>query len=267
MERKTYDSPRGQVAYWIERNADANAPCMFFLHGLTADHTLFDFQMRHFSDRYTVIAWDAPAHALSRPYHDFSYAGCVEDLFGILASEQINRTVFVGQSIGGYLIQSFLIRHPEMALAFVAIDTCPYGERYYSKSDLFWMNQTGWIGRWIPYQYYKNLIIKSVAVTETGRSNMRQALSFYGKRDFCDLMDVGLKEFARENRDLHIACPVLILVGEKDNTGKVLTYSKAWHEATGYPIELIQNASHNSNIDNPDAVNAVIDGFLAKALA
>ncbi|MEZ4510054.1 MAG: hypothetical protein R2881_10730 [Eubacteriales bacterium] len=41
-----------------------------------------------------------------------------------------------GQSMGGYLVQSFLLRYPEMALAFVAIDTCPYGLRYYSKSDL-----------------------------------------------------------------------------------------------------------------------------------
>lgn len=266
MNRKTFDSPRGQVAYWMERNTDVNAPCIFFLHGLSADHTLFDFQVRYFSNRNTVIAWDAPAHAFSRPYSDFSYAGCVDDIYGILQSERIDRTVFVGQSMGGYLVQSFLIRHPQMASAFIAIDTCPYGNRYYSKSDLFWMKQTGSIGRWIPYQYYKDLIINSVAVTETGRENMRQALSFYNKREFYSLLDIGLKEFVRENCNLEITCPVLILVGEKDNTGKVLLFSKAWHEETGYPIELILNASHNSNIDNPDQVNAAIERFLIAVL-
>ena len=265
--QKEYASHRGNVAYWITRSEKPDAPCIFFLHGLTADHTMFDLQVPYFVDRYTVIAWDAPAHALSRPYHDFSYQNCAEDMRGILEQENIDRSVFAGQSMGGYLVQSFLLRYPEMALAFVAIDTCPYGLRYYSKSDLFWLSKAGAISQWMPYGYYVNTIIKSVALTERGQDNMRNAISFYGKDEFSALTKAGLNGFALENRDLNITCPVLILVGEKDRAGKVLAYSKAWHEATGYPIQIIENASHNSNVDNPDAVNAAIDAFLTAALS
>jgi pimeloyl-ACP methyl ester carboxylesterase len=103
-------------------------------------------------------------------------------------------------------------------------------------------------------------------MTERGRANMRDAISFYSKEEFCALTKAGLSGFAQENCDLNIECPVLILVGEKDHAGKVLAYSKAWHEASGYPMQIIENASHNANYDNPDAVNAAIDEFLSAVL-
>ncbi len=185
----------------------------------------------------------------------------------ILSCEGIEQAVFAGQSMGGYLVQSLLLRYPESVLAFVAIDTCPFGKRYYSRSDLFWLKQAGWMSYWIPYRYYVNTIVNNVALTENGRTNMRKALSYYDRREFCRLTKSGLDGFVQENHDLTITCPVLILVGERDTAGKVFAYSKAWHEATGYPMEMIKDAAHNSNYDNPNAVNAAIGRFLSAALS
>jgi len=266
-QQKAYVSPRGAVAYWITRNKNPDAPCLFFLHGLTADHTLFEQQVGHFADRFTIIAWDAPAHALSRPYSDFSYANCADDLRGILLGEGFDSAIVAGQSMGGYLTQSFMLRYPEMVSAFIAIDTCPYGFQYYSKSDLFWLAQVGWMGYLFPHRYYVNTIVNNVALTQQGRQNMRNALSFYNSREFNALTKRGLDGFAKENCDLTIDCPVLIIVGEKDTAGKVLEYSKAWHEATGYPLVIIKDAAHNANYDNPGAVNAAIDDFLSNVLS
>jgi pimeloyl-ACP methyl ester carboxylesterase len=75
-------------------------------------------------------------------------------------------------------------------------------------------------------------------------------------------MGTGYRCFVQENQDLHITCPVLILVGESDKTGKVIAYCKAWHIVTGYPLQIIQNAAHNANYDNPDTVNTLIDAFV-----
>ncbi len=259
---KTYDSSRGAVSYWVYKNASPDAKWMFLLHGLSADHTLFDLQIPFFASRYNVIVWDAPAHALSRPYREFSYANCAEDLKKILQNEGINKAIFVGQSMGSYIIQAFLLRDPQLAEAFVAIDSYPFGKQYYSKSDLFWLRQVGWMSLLYPHQYYVETIAKSVGVTKRAQDNMRKALSFYAHRELCELMGKGYLCFVQENQDLNIHCPVFILVGEYDKTGKVLSYSKAWHDATGFPLEIIPNAAHNSNYDNPDAVNTAIEAFL-----
>ncbi len=266
MEQKVLSSPRGNVAYWISRNADPSAPCLFFLHGLSADHTMFDLQLPFFSKSYTVAVWDAPAHGLSRPYADFSYGNCAEELRSVLDAEGFSKAVLVGQSMGGYIIQAFLLKYPERVSAFIGIDTCPFGMQYYSKSDLFWLRQVEWMCLCIPHKTLVRAVASSVGTMEYTRENMARALSVYGHRELCHLMGLGYRGFLRENRDLTIGCPTLILAGEKDRTGKVLSYSRAWHESTGFPLQIIQNAAHNSNTDQPDEVNALIGSFLETTL-
>ena len=47
MIEKRYESPRGTVTYWISRQENGKLP-LVLLHGLTADHTLFDKQVEAF---------------------------------------------------------------------------------------------------------------------------------------------------------------------------------------------------------------------------
>ncbi|MBR3234774.1 MAG: hypothetical protein IKG11_04075, partial [Atopobiaceae bacterium] len=67
MQRKSFVTPSGTVAYWTDDSA-GDAQWLVFLPGLTADHTLFDAQMAYFSGKLNCLVWDAPAHAESRPY-------------------------------------------------------------------------------------------------------------------------------------------------------------------------------------------------------
>ncbi len=56
----------GTVYDWATEIDNAKRT-LFFLHGLTANHTMFDSQIAHFKNTYNVIARDAPAHRKSRP--------------------------------------------------------------------------------------------------------------------------------------------------------------------------------------------------------
>ncbi|MFR3038956.1 MAG: alpha/beta fold hydrolase [Agathobacter rectalis] len=93
-----------------------------FLHGLTANHTMFEKQCDFFSDSHNIVIWDAPAHGKSRPYKEFTYRNAVEVLKQILDKHKINSVIMVGQSMGGYIAQSFIVKYPSMVLAFVAIE-------------------------------------------------------------------------------------------------------------------------------------------------
>lgn len=75
-------------------------------------------------------------------------------------------------------------------------------------------------------------------------------------------MGIGYAGFLEENCDLALRIPVLILIGEDDRTGKVREYCKVWQEKTGYPLHVIKNAAHNSNIDNYEQVNSEIEKFI-----
>ena len=58
---------------------------------------------------------------------------------------------------------------------------------------------------------------------------------------------------------------MLILLGDKDKTGKVKQYCIAWSKKTGYPLHIIKNASHFSNADNAEQVNSEIEQFILES--
>ena len=104
----------GDVHYWISEKLIADRITLFFLHGLTADHNLFNNQIEFFSDRYNILTWDAPAHGASRPYDNFTYEKAALAAKQILDDNGIKTAVFIGQSLGGFITQSVIKRFPEV---------------------------------------------------------------------------------------------------------------------------------------------------------
>lgn len=262
MTPKQIHTSNGKVAYWVNGRRKQEY-ALVFLHGLTADHTLFERQIPYFEGRYRVLCWDAPAHGKSRPYANFSYHAAAEHLKDILEKEQIGKAVLIGQSMGGYIIQAFLKRYAEFGIGFIGIDTTPFGRSYYSASDKWWLRQIERMAHCYPRKALVKAIARSCTSTQYAYENMLAALSQYTKRELCRLMGIGYADFLKENCDLALECPVLLLVGEKDRTGKVKRYCKAWQEETGYPLHVVPNAAHHSNLDNYERVNAEIEAFLA----
>ena len=260
MEPKTIVTAFGNVAYWVSHRE--NAPALVMLHGLTADHTLFEPQYQALQDRYTVLVWDAPAHGQSRPYEPFDYRTAAEHLKSMLDAEGITKAVLIGQSMGGFVIQTFLASYPAYGVGFIAIDTCPFGESYYSRSDRWWLKQVEPLARWYPLRVLRWAMVRQCACTPYGRENMRRILARYGKAELCHLMGVGFAGFLSVNQELTIPCPSLLIVGAKDKTGKVRAYNEAWRQKTGFPLEIIPDAAHNANTDQPERVNQLVEQFV-----
>ena len=262
IEKKILNTPYGPVAYWVSNQHFDTT--LVFLHGLTADHTLFEKQIPHYLDRFNIICWDTPAHGMSRPYRDFTYFRAGQNLKAILEKEQIGGAVFVGQSMGGFITQTILKYWPEIVTGFVGIDTCPFGLGYYSKSDMWWLRQIEWMSLCFPCNLLKKSLAKSCTYSQEARQSYYHSLSPYSKKELCHLLGIGYAGFLEENCDLNISCPVLILVGKYDRTGKVWQYCTTWARKTGFPMRIIPNAAHNANFDNSEAVNLEIDRFLEK---
>ena len=107
-----------------------------------------------------------PLHGESRPYRDFTFANAAEDLRQIMEKEEITHAVLAGQSAGGYVAQAFVQCYPEMADAFISIDSTPFGMKYYKKSELFWTDHYSAIARIYPYKLYCRAAASSSSRTE-----------------------------------------------------------------------------------------------------
>lgn len=257
MEHKQVHSDHGSVHYWLYKKS-GSSKVIVFTHGLTANHTMFDKQVRFFGQKYTVITWDVPLHGLSRPYKDFSYQQTAVELKAILDKEQIKKVVLVGMSMGGYPSQMFADLFPNMVEGFIALDTTPFGLKYYSKSDLWWIRRIEPIAKWFPDNILRKSMAKSVSKTPYSYKKMTEMLKPLSKAQIIEQMGIAYGKFVAENKDVNFSFPVLILIGDGDKTGKVKQYCKDWSASTGYPLHIILHAAHFSNGDNPKQVNEEI---------
>lgn len=261
-EHKIIKSENGDVHYWINRNADKDAKCILFTHGLTANHKMYEKQVAYFCGKYTTITWDVPLHGLSRPYKNFSYRSTALEMKHVLDEEHIDKVILVGMSMGGYPSQMFGNMFPEMVDRFIGIDTTPFGKEYYSKSDLWWLRKVAPIAKIYTEKFLKKSMAKSVSTTKYSYDMMMQMLEPLTKEEIIEQMYIAYSVFADENTDMELAFPVLILLGDHDCTGKVKQYCKMWAEKTFSPLHIIKNAAHFSNGDNAEQVNSEIEGFI-----
>lgn len=254
------ESERGKSYYWI--SGEKNDRCLFFCHGITADHTLFKKQVEKFCDSYKVICMDTPMHGKSRPYKNFSYKNIADDIYNILKKESISKAIFAGQSLGGYNCQAFYKKHPEMVQAFISIDSTPFGYEYTSKIDRFWLRHMKIISKLYPYKMWLKLSTETVALTEESRLNFYNALKQYSKKELIEIMAVAYLDYLNYKEPVHMECPVLLILGDKDKVGKVAYYNRLWHQREGYPLIVLKDASHDSNYDNYQEFNRVVEEFI-----
>lgn len=209
-----------------------------------------------------MVLWDVPMHGLSRPYQNFSYRDTAEILHSILQEENIKRVVLIGMSMGGYPSQHFAAIYPDMVKGFVALDTTPLGVQYYSKWDLWWLKQVAPMAKWFPNNIMRKSMAKSISKTYYSYQKMMSMLEPLSKSEIIEQMRIVYGKFTHENKNVKFLFPVLILVGDKDSTGKVKAYCREWAKQTGYPLHFINNAKHFANGDNPEQVNFEIEQFI-----
>jgi pimeloyl-ACP methyl ester carboxylesterase len=159
----------------------------------------------------------------------------------------------------------FAAEHPGRVQAFLAVDTSPFSGAYYSALDRWLLSVTPALLKLYPYNYLVRTIARSIAVDEAAQASALSALQMLTKSEIADIMQAvytGLLQYAE--RDLQMSVPTLIVYGEKDRSGKVISYSKRWAAEEGHELDVIPNAAHNSNADNPDYFNRIATDFFTR---
>ena len=268
MIEKVFDTSHGPIHYWINSTGDRKEHQLVFLPGLTADHRLFDKQIEFFEGRYPVFVWDAPGHASS---YTFEMTFSLEEKAGwlneILTIEGFNSPVIIGQSMGGYVGQMYSQLYPEKLHGFISIDSAPLQREHITGTELWLLKRMEPVYRHYPWKLLLKQGINGVATSDYGRSLMRSMMMTYAgdQKRYAELSGHGfriLAEAIETDLPYEIKCPALLICGTKDHAGSCIRYNKAWHKNSGIPIEWIEGAGHNSNTDEPDIVNRIIESFL-----
>jgi pimeloyl-ACP methyl ester carboxylesterase len=103
----------------------ADAPVLLLLHGVGANSMHWRHQLAGLSDRYRVIAWNAPGYMFSDAFAKDTpqckdFADAVADFLAALKIDKVN---IVGNSFGSRVAQCFAIHYPQRVIKLAMTGT------------------------------------------------------------------------------------------------------------------------------------------------
>lgn len=242
----------------IRYDVRGEGPALLLSHGYSATGRMWDGQLAALSERYRVIAWDMRGHGETESPGDpaqYSAAATVADMKALLSHLGVQRGVIGGLSLGGYVSLAFALAHPDMVRALVICDSGP-GYRN-AEARAAW-NQRA-------HDRAAELEARGLDVLAGRSREMREAMGHHASAQ--GLAHAARGMLAQEGSHVidglpSIRVPTLVVVGDRDEpflapcryiAGKI----------PGARLEVIADAGHSSNLDQPAAFNRVLADFLS----
>jgi pimeloyl-ACP methyl ester carboxylesterase len=235
-----------------------DGPALILTHGYSATSQMWAGQIAPLSAHFKVIAWDMRGHGQSDYPDDqdaYSEAATVADMAALLDAAGAKDAIVGGLSLGGYMSLAFHATHPERTRALLIIDT---GPGY--KND---QARDGWNA---------NAIARAERYEAEGFGDLSKAsaeVRLARHRDASGLARAARGMLTQKNARVieslpAIAVPAVVIVGANDTPFLAASdYMAA--KIPGAKKAVIDGAGHSANLDQPEAFNAALLGFLQGA--
>ncbi|MBI4517874.1 MAG: 3-oxoadipate enol-lactonase [Deltaproteobacteria bacterium] len=242
----------------------AGAPVVTLSHSLAASLEMWEPQIPALATRYRVLRYDTRGHGGSEvPPGPYSLEVLADDALGLLAALGVERTHFVGLSMGGMIGQALALKRPDVLGSLVLADTSC---RIPPESGPLWDARIamaegqgmaalaeGTLERWFTRPFIERAPEVVDRVRMLVRTTPPQGFAA------CSQAIRALDYAAR----LHeIRVPTLIIVGA-DDQGTPVAASELMHAGiAGSQLVILASAAHLSNIEQAERFNQSVLGFL-----
>jgi pimeloyl-ACP methyl ester carboxylesterase len=242
----------------IRYEVSGDGPALILTHGYSSTGEMWAGQIAPLAEHFKVITWDMRGHGRTdypRDQGQYSEAATVEDLAALLDAVGATQAIVGGLSLGGYMSLAFHATYPERTLALLIIDT---GPGY--KND---QARDGWNANAIKTaeRYELN------GLPDPARVSAEVRLARH--RDATGLARAARGMLTQKNARVieslpTVKVPAIVIVGANDTPFLAASdYMAA--KIPGAKKVVIPDAGHSANIDQPEAFNAALLGFLKEA--
>jgi pimeloyl-ACP methyl ester carboxylesterase len=239
-------------------------PPLVLLHGFLCDSRCWRPQLADLSDRFRVLAWDAPgAGSSSDPPDPFTTTDWAQCLAGFLDVVGIERAQVLGLSWGGILAQEIYRLYPDRVLTLILCDTyagwkgslpesaCKKRlERCFLES---WLSAEEFVPRWVPEFF-----------TEAASPDLKEEMSAV----VSEFHPLGFRLMAKSSADTdtsdllpNIEVPTLLVRGDDDRRSPMNIAEQFREVIPNAELAIIANAGHLSNMEQPEEFNAHVRRF------
>lgn len=252
-----------------EATGDPAAVPLIFLHGIGGAARAWRHQLASFGDRFRAIAWDMPGYGGSAPLAEVSITSLAGALQEFLQALGADRPILVGHSIGGMIVQQWLVQNPQTASAVVLAQTSPA----FGKPDGDWQKsfiaaRLGPIDRGETMRSLAPSLVKELVGDDPDADGMalaRDCMAHVPETSYRAMM-LALIGFDQRNALQNIAVPTLLLSGSKDNNAPAPMMAKMASLIPSASYVEMAGVGHLANLERPDAFNAVLDQFLESSV-
>ena len=240
-----------------------------FLHAFPLNRTMWDPQVGALVAECRCIAIDMRGLGESAPAEPYSVERYADDVVGVLDALQIERAVFVGLSLGGYVAFALWRRHRDRVRALVLADTRAAAD-----------TRDGITRRRHLIELAESQ--GSIAVANVQIAGLVGKTTREKRPDIYDATHrmmaqapvegiIGGLEALMARPDSTATCetisvPTLVVVGEEDAITPVKEARRLQESIPGSRIEVLQQAGHLSSLERPAAFNTVVSEFLASLM-
>ncbi len=272
MQRKTTMINGKKLSFIDAGNPDA--PVILFGHSYLWSADMWELQINHFTkEGYRCLVPDLWGHGESQPVVEKNYSieALAEDYKLFLEKLEIRSVIMVGLSVGGMWGSHLALNNPGLVSALIIIGSHLGSEperkkaRFFSLLDYLLSLQS-----FTPE--YLELVIPFFLSPETIEKNgtllnqFKSYLMNIPTENINGIVSIGYGIFGR-NSILDKASrlsfiPTLVIVGDRD-VPRPPQEAKEMAELLGCHCEVIKDAAHIANLEQPEKINEVLGKFFS----
>lgn len=239
-----------------------------FLHAFPLNRTMWAAQEEAFSPKLRVITIDLRGHGESdAPLWHYSLDQAADDVRALLDHLAIQQALFVGLSMGGYVLFAFYRKYADRMKGMILADTRARADTVEGKAGRFQMAQTAY--KHGPSAIADIMIPKllSPATIQNRPEIVRTVRSMIESNQISGIAG-DLMAMAERPDSIpllrQITWPTQIIVGELDLATPPSDATLMAEQIPGARLAVIPGAAHLVNLEQPEAFNQIVAAFASE---
>lgn len=238
-----------------------------FLHAFPLSRMMWAPQEAALVQDFRIVTLDLRGHGESdAPLWHYSLEQAADDVRGLLDHLAIHRAVFVGLSMGGYILFAFYRKYAECVKGLVLADTRAQADTAEGKQARFEMAQIAYKqdARTIADIMIPKLL--SPATTQARPELVQRVRTMIEGNEISgivgDLMAMAARPDSLPLLD-QISCPTQVIVGELDLPTPPSDAKLMADRIPDARLTIIPGAAHLANLEQPELFNETVRSFVS----
>ncbi len=247
----------GGLHYFASKEQSPNRLPVVLVHGAGGCHAHWPHHLRRLA-AYRVVAPDLPGHGRSDGLGEQTAAAYARRLADWLLELGWTRAVWVGHSLGGAIVQSLALNHPDMVLGLGLFSS---GPRLTVNPE--WLNllsspatQPSAVAQIVKYSYTKTVPPRLAATLTEQLLDNRPAVLLGDFR--------AADAFNSTESVARISAPTLVLCGAEDRMTPPRLSEQLAESIPGAELVIVPAAGHMVMQEQPAATAAALADFLPR---